>query len=66
MRLFSYYTYYNTIHTTHTSHITNKGSNMKALEKYHIYKGNTNEIRLRTLISQLKTKRDIIDEYKTP
>jgi len=40
---------------------------MKALEKYHIYKGNTNEeIRLRTYISQLKTKCDIIDEYETP
>jgi hypothetical protein len=50
-----------------TTYITNKGSNMKALEKYHIYKGNTNEeIILRTDISQLKTKCDIIDEYETP
>jgi hypothetical protein len=40
---------------------------MKVLEKYHIYKENTNEdIRFRTEISQLKTKYDIKDEYETP
>ena len=41
-------------HTTHTKHITKKGSHMKTLEKYLIYKETTkNEIRLMTQIPQL-------------
>jgi hypothetical protein len=40
---------------------------MKTLEKYHIYKGTTNEeIRLMTEMLQLKTKYDITDDYETP